>query len=390
MKTTIFLPLLAILVPVAFAPGLRAQEPAIDPERAANTIILDEAGVENLRLETVLVEERDFESTVFAIGRVEEIPNNHYAVSSRIAGIAVEVNAFTGDRVRKGDVVVKVESRLPGDPPPVIELRAPIDGLVTETDVLQGQPVEPDVELLDISDRSEMWVVARIPEERAHGIDIGSQARITFPAVGGEPISAELVRFGVEADREAGVIEGIFVVPNGKGRLFPGMRAELEIIIGKRSNVMAVPEEAIQGDPASRVLYVKDFELPNAFVRVPAVLGERGGGWVEVKRGLFPGDEVVTRGSYSLGFVGGDSGMSLKEALDAAHGHEHNEDGSEMTAEQKAARDAGDGHDHGAHGAGGGAPGWLRIYAIASTALLLFFVQLWWNARRKPQPAASA
>ena len=28
----------------------------------------------------------------------------------------------------------------------------------------------------------------------------------------------------------------------------------------------------------------------------------------------------------------------LKEALDAAHGHEHNEDGSEITQEQKAAK----------------------------------------------------
>lgn len=66
---------------------------------------------------------------------------------------------------------------------------------------------------------------------------------------------------------------------------------------------------------------------------------------MEILGGLFPGDEVVTKGAYALGFAGG-SGPSLKEALDAAHGHEHNADGSEMTAAQKA---AGHGHDHG-HG----------------------------------------
>jgi len=54
-----------------------------------------------------------------------------------------------------------------------------------------------------------------------------------------------------------------------------------------------------------------------------------------IRDSLFPGDEVVTQGAYPLSFAG-KGGISLKEALDAAHGHEHNEDGSEMTADQQA------------------------------------------------------
>ena len=151
---------------------------------------------------------------------------------------------------------------------------------------------------------------------------------------------------------------------------------------------MAVPAEAIQGDPASRVVYVKDFELPNAFVKAPVVLGEKGGGWIEVKEGLFPGDEVVTEGAYSLGFAGGGGGMSLREALDAAHGHKHNEDGSEMTPEQEAAD--GHGHDEHDHGEEHGAPAWMMYYAIAASVLMLVFAQLWWNAKRKTGNAIDA
>ena len=55
MKMNPFLP--SAMTAMAIASGLLGQEPAIDPERAANTIILDEAGVENLRIETVLAEE---------------------------------------------------------------------------------------------------------------------------------------------------------------------------------------------------------------------------------------------------------------------------------------------------------------------------------------------
>ncbi len=330
-------------------------------DRQQNTVILDENGVKNLRLETVMVEERTFETTVFAIGRVEEIPGNQHAVSSRIPGRAVEVNAFIGDRVEKGQILAKVESRQPGNPPPTIELRAAREGLVIESHVLEGQPVEPGTELLDISDRSEMWVVAQIPEQLASGIVPGTKARITFPALGGEPVVAELQRFGVQANREAGAVEGVFVVPNEDGRLQPGMRAEFAIVVSSRPNVLAVPEESLQGDPAARVVYVKDFDLPNAFVKAPVVTGEKGGGWVEVKEGLFPGDEVVTRGSYSLGFVGKGSGMSLKDALDAAHGHEHAEDGSELKEGEKGA-DSEEDHDHDHES--GTAPKWLIYYAV--------------------------
>ena len=153
------------------------------------------------------------------------------------------------------------------------------------------------------------------------------------------------------------------------------MRAELNIIISSREDVMAVPEDSIQGDPSSRVVYVKDFELENAFVKAPVVLGVSSGGWVEVLEGLFPGDEVVTRGSYALGFAGGGSGISLKEALDAAHGHEHNEDGSEMTPEQKAAKEKSHDDDHSHEG--GSAPKWLIYYAGAITlAFLLSLIHI--------------
>ena len=71
---------------------------------------------------------------------------------------------------------------------------------------------------------------------------------------------------------------------------------------------------------------------------------------VEITAGLNPGDEVVTKGSYSLAFAG-KGNVSLKDALDAAHGHPHNEDGTEMTKEQIAAQQgsgsaAGHTHDH--------------------------------------------
>ena len=151
------------------------------------------------------------------------------------------------------------------------------------------------------------------------------------------------------------------------------MRAEFSIVMSKRSNVVSVPRAALQGEGGNRFVYVKDFDLPNAFVKTPIIVGAINDQRVEVASGLLPGDEVVTRGAYSLAYAGKGS-VSLKEALDAAHGHEHNEDGTEVTAAQKQAHGHDD-HDHD-HAEGGGSSGTLALISYAMNAVLLVLLVL--------------
>ena len=372
-----------------------AQEGPIDSDRAANTIILDEAGVKNLNIETEMVEERDFETTVFAVGRIEELPESRAVLSSRIAGRIVGLEAFLGDTVKKGEVLAKVESRQPGSPPPVIDLISPSDGVVVESHARLGEPVEPNQVVLDISERSRMWAVAKIPENEAPAIAPGTKARIHIPSLGDDTIDAEFAKYGVEADREAGTVDGIFILENPEGRLQPGMRVEFSIVTSKRDFVMAVPRNAVQGDPTKRVVFVEDFDLPNAYVKVPVVLGEKNDRYYEVIEGLFPGDEVVTHGSYSLSFSSGGGGPSLKEALDAAHGHEHAEDGSELTeADRKAVREAeAEADGHGSAAGESGPTGMfdivIRVWAVIATILALLWPQTLLRGRKQKTQTAS-
>lgn len=361
-------------------------EEAPDPSRVTNTIILTEQAVQNLGIETVFVEEANFETTVFAIGRIEEIPSRRSVLSSRIPGRVISIDVYEGDQVHEGQTLAQIESRQPGNPPPTISLVAPRSGLVVSSHARVGQPVEPDNELLDITDRSMMWAVARIPEQEAAKLSIGSSARLSIPAVPDFEVKATLTRYGLEADRDLNTVSGIFEIPNPDGLLQPGMRVEFSLITEQREDVLSIPREAVQGSPTDRVAFVKDFELENAFIKAPVALGEWNEQSVEVISGVFPGDEVVTKGSYPLSFAGGGGGISLKEALDAAHGHEHNEDGSIMTDEQKAARAKAQGLvPEGQEGSDGGASSSPLILAWAITATLLFVLtaQLLWNQRRK-------
>ena len=356
---------------------------AADPGRKDNTVILDESSVKNLGIETVEAEETIFEETVFALGRIEVLPGKRAIVSSRIPGRAYSILALPDQRVAEHQELMWVESRQPGDPPPKVMLEAPMSGIITKVDIAVGQPITPDQSLIEIVDLSMVEASARVPEHLASKLKPGLKAHIRVPGFADKVFEAELAHLGAYANGESGTIEAAFHVPNTEMLLRPEMRAEFNIVVGSRENVMAIPRAAVQGDVASRFVYIKDYDLKHAFVKVPVVLGAENHEFVEVKSGLLPGDEVVTHGAYSLAFAGKGS-VSLKEALDAAHGHPHNEDGSEMSKEDAAKQMGGHNHEHGDH-----AEGWSQMttFFAASTGLLFVLLILSVAMKRKTASA---
>lgn len=365
MNKNVPLLLLSLTLPIT---PLVAEEKG-NAERTANTVVLDEIGVKNLRIQTLEVEETDFEETVFSLGRIEAIPGKTASVSSRISGRIVDLTVAPGDTVQAGDEVVAIESRQPGSPPPVIALKSPISGLVTRMDTQLGDPVEPDRAILVVTDLSEVYAVARVPEHEAGRMKPGTKAHIKVSALPDEPFQGELLRFGTSADKQSGTIDAIFRIKNSNGLLRADMRAEFSIVLNKRASVLSVPRAALQGEAADRFVYVKDFDIPNAFVKTKVQVGQMNDRFVEIVGGLFPSDEVVTRGAYSLSFAGASS-VSLREALDAAHGHAHAEDGSELTPEKQAELDAqktGAG-EHAAHSSSGGI--WMYVSGGLFVALM--------------------
>jgi cobalt-zinc-cadmium efflux system membrane fusion protein len=356
MKMLLPLLLLASL-PVTSVPGAEPASPQ------ANTVVLDEAGVANLRIQTATVEARDFEETVFALGRIEVYPGRRAVLSSRIAGRALDVRIKHDHAVAEGDVAVVIESRQAGNPPPSISLAAPISGLVSVLSVVPGEPISPDRVLAEIVDLNEVYAVARVPEHLASRLKKGRSALITVAAAAGGVFPATLEHLGVNADPENGSVEAAFHVENPGLVLRPGMRAEFSIVVEQFQNVTSIPLSALQGTPADRFVYVKDFDLPHAFTKVPVVVGRTNERFVEIVRGLLPADEVVTQGAYALAFAGTGS-LSLKEALDAAHGHAHNADGSEITSDSH--ESASDDHEHEGEG-----PFWKIVSGVLFLALLI-------------------
>lgn len=369
---------------VIFALGLLGGLSALAAERASNTVILEESAVANLQLQFAEAEENTFEETVFALGHIEVLPGKKAVVSSRIPGRAFSVLAVPHQTVEEGDEVAWVESRQPGDPPPTVALPAPISGIVSRVDIAVGQPISPDQALMEIVDLETVEASAQVPQHLAGKLKVGQMAHIRVSALPDKVFEAKLAHLGVFAEKDAGTLEAAFHVPNDEDLLRPGMKAEFNIVVSTRENVLSVPREAIQGDATERFVYIKDYELKNAFVKTPVVLGSRNAQFVEVTSGLFPGDEVVTQGSYTLAFAGKGS-VSLREAMDAAHGHPHNDDGTEMSKEQIEAADKGGDHDHDHEGSKKSWTPLTVFFACTSGFMLLLLILT--SVKRKTKEA---
>jgi cobalt-zinc-cadmium efflux system membrane fusion protein len=179
---------------------------------------------------------------------------------------------------------------------------------------------------------------------------------------------------------ESGTIDAVFRIGNEDLKLKPGMRAEFSILISEKPGVMLIPREALLGDAGNQFVYVADYEKPGVFSRSAVGVAEVNDQMAEISSGLFPGDKVVTRGNFALQFAGGGK-ASLKEAMDAAHGHSHGPEGEELEKGEDT-----HGHAHGTEAAeatSAGTRSGPAVVPIALTALAAFAAGLFLGRKNR-------
>ena len=71
----------------------------------------------------------------------------------------------------------------------------------------------------------------------------------------------------------------------------------MNIVRGGQGEVVAIPQEALISTEGESFVFVEE---KGAFRRADVVLGARDDRFVEVKKGLLPGDHVVTDGKQQL------------------------------------------------------------------------------------------
>jgi cobalt-zinc-cadmium efflux system membrane fusion protein len=174
---------------------------------------------------------------------------------------------------------------------------APIGGVIAERNVVLGETLEPSKVIFKVLDPSVVFVEGDAFEESLRELKPGQNVRIRFASYPEEVFAGKISRFSPVIDPQKRTLRLAVEVANSSGKLKPNLFSEMSIVVGGGGEVLSIPLEAVITAEGESFVFVED---KGSFRRADVVLGARDDRYVEVKKGLLPGDKVVTDGKQQI------------------------------------------------------------------------------------------
>jgi multidrug efflux pump subunit AcrA (membrane-fusion protein) len=301
MKTSLRLRL-AILALLAALLGCGKTETAPEPvaevatKHEDNIVNLTKENLTKVTIATEVVTPGSLGQTLKAIGRLSENLNKTAKVTSTLEGRLTQLRFDLNQPVKAGDVVGLVQTpELLGR---LLELKAPIDGVITERMSTVGELIGKDTEIYKISDPTDLWVLAEIKERDIAAVQVGQEAAFSVLAYPGVTFQGKVMLLGNRVEKESRTLEIRIEVSNADGRLKPGMFADVAIATTALQDVLVVSDLALQTMDDAQVVFValSDTKFEKRVVKI----GLEQHGRVQLLEGITAGERVVTEGSFIL------------------------------------------------------------------------------------------
>lgn len=317
ISLTILLSTTLFNLPIALAHEGHDKAPGESEGGGTGPITITYEAKENLNLEVKEAEIRAIDKNITLVGQIEPIPSRQAAVTSRISGRVKALYVNEGQQVKKGQELVEVESRQPGEPPPRVKYFAPIDGIITDRHAIIGDTVEPDKHLMEVVDLNEVYVEGRIYEGQVPLIMVGQNVRAVVESYSTETFEGKVELLGGSLDPESRTLKVWVRISNPNQKLRPNMQATLHVSSNELAPSIAIPKSAVLGEMGHYFVFVQSEEDPLTFERRNIVVGSNDDLFVEVLEGVLPGDKVVTAGNYQLQYVPAATKKDSKEPSEA-------------------------------------------------------------------------
>lgn len=271
----------------------------------AQTVTLTSEQTKMLGIEVSEAAVRPMAELLTLNGQIQLLPNAQADVSVRISGAVTDIVANLGDSVTKGQVLATVQSRLVGDPPPSVAVKAPISGIIDARNVNLGQAVEPNTVLFHISNREQLLVIAQVYEEDLGKIKAGQDVNVHVLSYPKRIFPGKVILIEPNLDPLTRSVNVQISLDNKEGLLKPGMFVRANVVLRLTQSALTVPNNAILEIDNATFVFVKNGA---SYDRTVVKLGARDDNYTEIKEGLVPGDEVVIQGNrelYTLSLSGG-------------------------------------------------------------------------------------
>jgi membrane fusion protein (multidrug efflux system) len=175
-------------------------------------------------------------------------------------------------------------------------VRAPFDGIVGERYVNLGQYVQPTTRIASIYSPDPLRLELTVPEANVGAVAPDMPVSFTVVAFGDQPFTGHVkyISPNVRESTRDLVVEA--VVPNGDGRLRPGMFAVAKLLLATPPTPVVPLSALVRDDTGARLFVVVGREVQERLVQ----LGETVGEMVAVVHGVQAGESIVLRPPVNL------------------------------------------------------------------------------------------
>lgn len=276
------------------------------------------------------------------------LANEEVSLRSEIAGIIRQINFREGGRVRKGDLLVKIddselraqlqklesqrqlakdienrrrtlyESKLISaeeyDRAQIeltsivaditltrariekTEIRAPFDGIIGLRYVSEGSYVTSTTHIATLQNLSSIKIDFSIPERYVNDVRKGQTIQFRLTGLPGTS-SGEIYAVEPKIDPATRTVLLRALCSNDEGRILPGAFAEIELTLRQLENALMVPTEAVVPQLGGQLVYCIRNGAAQPMQVTTGIRTER---MIQLTSGAQPGDSVITSGILQL------------------------------------------------------------------------------------------
>lgn len=219
--------------------------------------------------------------------------NRSADVKARFTGQVRSVKVELGQKVKKGQVLARVESN---ESLQVFNVTAPISGTILKRNTNVGN-LTSDEPLFTIVDLSKVWAKFHIfPKDTAY---IQEGQSVTVHTLGNieKEATSSIKMLLPTADALSQTYVAIVELDNENSDWRPGMTVEGDVSVSQTKADVIIPESAIQTMEDQSVIFV---ENNNEYEMRPVKLGKSDNKNIEIISGLSEGESYVSQGSFVI------------------------------------------------------------------------------------------
>jgi len=177
------------------------------------------------------------------------------------------------------------------------QIRAPIDGVVSERFVKLGRTISANDPVFQITSFDPLVTYLHIPEREYRNIEAGQPISIKIDALQGSPTTASVTRVSPIVDPVTGTFKITIEFYDEQKSIKPGMFGRISVIYDQHINVLQVPRSAIVEEVGQSNVFVVEDDVA---LRRPVQTGYSDAGMIEITSGLTDDDNIVTVGQVGL------------------------------------------------------------------------------------------